>query len=126
MDLHANNSALNNQNKYEGGDVPIVSDSIRYIQLNRSVVNSQKKFMSNYIRTTKYTMFSFLPMSLIYQFQRFSNIYFLGMTILQSIPLISPLNPATAIFPLIFVLTVSMIREGFEDYQRYKSDKSKL
>lgn len=104
----------------------MVSDSIRYIQLNRAVVNAQKKFMSNYIRTTKYTIFSFLPMSLIYQFQRFSNIYFLVMTILQSIPLISPLSPATAIFPLIFVLTVSMIREGFEDYSRYKSDKSKL
>jgi hypothetical protein len=52
--------------------------------------------------------------------------YFLVIAILQSIPLISPLNPATAILPLIFVLTVSMLREGFEDYGRYKSDKGKF
>ena len=47
------------------------------------------------------------------------------MTVLQCIPIISPLHPLTAINPMVFVLTVSMIREGYEDYQRYKSDQSK-
>jgi phospholipid-transporting ATPase len=42
--------------------------------------------------------------------------------VLQSIEIISPLNPATAILPLFFVLSLSMAREGYEDYQRYKSD----
>ena len=32
------------------------------------------------------------------------------------------MNPITAILPLAFVLGVSMMREGLEDYQRYKSD----
>lgn len=32
------------------------------------------------------------------------------------------MNPITAILPLTFVLGVSMMREGLEDYQRYKSD----
>jgi hypothetical protein len=48
------------------------------------------------------------------------------VTILQCIKIISPLDPLTAINPMVFVLTLSMIREGFEDFQRYKSDKSKL
>jgi phospholipid-transporting ATPase len=52
-----------------------------------------------------------------------SNIYFLITAILQSIPQISPLQPFTAIAPLVFVLGVSMIRDGFEDYLRYKSDR---
>lgn len=39
------------------------------------------------------------------------------------IPLISPLSPLSAILPLIFVLTLSMAREGYEDYKRWKSDK---
>ena len=47
------------------------------------------------------------------------------VTILQSIPTISPLNPMTAILPLMFVLTLSMSREGYEDYGRYESDKGK-
>ena len=55
---------------------------------------------------------------------RLSNCYFLLVTILQSTP-VSPLNPMTAIFPLVFVLSISMAREGYEDYNRYKSDKGK-
>jgi P-type E1-E2 ATPase len=33
------------------------------------------------------------------------------------------LNPATAICPLIFVVSVSMAREAYEDYFRNKADK---
>ena len=78
--------------------------------------------MSNYIRTTKYTSWNFLPLSLMYQFKRKANIYFLAQAILNSIPAVSALNPITAYLPLAFVLGVSMLREGLEDYQRYKSD----
>jgi magnesium-transporting ATPase (P-type) len=97
----------------------------RIVYLNNDIKNTEQHFLSNYIRTTKYTKYSFLPMGLINQFHRFSNVYFLIIAILQSIKAISPLNPATAILPLIFVLAVSMLREGFEDYGRYKSDKGK-
>lgn len=57
------------------------------------------------------------------QFTRVSNLYFLLLTILQSIPAISPLKAYTAIVPLVFVLGTSMIREAVEDYSRYKQDK---
>ena len=43
--------------------------------------------------------------------------------ILQCIPVVSPLNPVTAVVPVIFVLIVSMAREGIEDYRRYLNDK---
>ena len=33
------------------------------------------------------------------------------------------MNPISAYLPLLFVLGVSVIREGIEDYSRYKSDK---
>jgi phospholipid-transporting ATPase len=62
-------------------------------------------------------------MSLFLQFRRVANIYFLVTAVLQSIPQISPLNPFSAIAPLCFVLAVSMIREGVEDYLRWKSDR---
>lgn len=57
------------------------------------------------------------------QFKRLANVYFLLIAILQTIEVISPLNPLTAWAPLVVVLGISMIREGWEDYQRYKSDK---
>ena len=83
-----------------------------------------KSYHSNKIRTTKYSIFSFLPKSLLYQFTRYANIYFLITAILQSSPYISPLNPFSAIAPLIFVIGVSLVREAIEDYGRYKNDKT--
>ena len=78
---------------------------------------------SNKISTTKYNLFTFLPKSLIIQFARLPNIYFLATAIIQSIPIISPLASASAIFPLVFVLSVSMIRELVEDLSKNKYDK---
>ena len=43
--------------------------------------------------------------------------------ILNSIPEVSAMNPISAYLPLLFVLSISMLREGLEDYQRYKQDK---
>ena len=81
-----------------------------------------KYYTTNLIHTSKYNFLTFLPKSLLIQFQRFANIYFLKIAVLQSIKLISPLNPFTAVGPLLFVLGLSIMREGIEDYLRHKSD----
>jgi len=62
---------------------------------------------------------NFLPKALLLQFERYANIYFLVIAILQCIPDISPLSSWSAIAPLVFVLAVSMTREGFEDVARH-------
>ena len=80
-------------------------------------------FKDNRIDTTKYNIITFLPKALIIQFVRLANIYFLVSAILQCIPIISPLAPASAVVPLIIVLSVSIIREGIEDYSRAKLDQ---
>ena len=79
-------------------------------------------FVSNYIRTTKYTALNFFPLVLFNQFKRYANLYFLVNAILQSIPAISPLSPLSAVAPLVIVISLSILREGLEDMQRYKSD----
>ena len=96
----------------------------RVVVMNADEMNDQTLYPKNYVKTTKYTLLSFIPKALILQFKRLANIYFLVIAILQSIPTISPLNPFTAWLPLIFVLFVSMAREGYEDYLRYREDKS--
>ena len=95
----------------------------RVIFLNDDERNSKYKFATNYIKTTKFTVVTFLPLAILIQFGRVANIYFLIIAILQSIPEISPLSPYSAYFPLLFVLMVSIIREGIEDFRRYRSDR---
>ena len=80
-------------------------------------------FKNNKIDTTKYNVITFLPKGLLYQFMRLANVYFLFTAILQCIPVISPLGSATALFPIIFVLSVSLIREAYEDCKRANLDK---
>ena len=93
----------------------------RTFEIGNKEENS-KRFPSNHISTAKYNAITFIPKALLIQFKRYANIYFLVVAILQSIPAISPLNPISAIAPLIFVITLSVIREGLEDLARYRSD----
>ena len=90
--------------------------------INDNNRNSIFNLKDNTITTTKYNLFSFIPKGLLYQFSSWSNVYFLFTAIIQSIPIISPINSITAIIPLIFVLGVSMSREAFEDIGRNNYD----
>lgn len=98
---------------------------MRDLYVNDRQANLPKRFDSNYIKTTKYNAITFLPLALLFQFKRFANIYFLAVSILCAFPSISPFNPASAFAPFIFVIMVSVFREGIEDWGRYKSDKGK-
>jgi len=91
--------------------------------INDNIQNKIYQHKNNTINTTKYNLMNFLPKSLLFQFLRLANIYFLIIAIVQCIPVLSPLTPSTAIAPIAFVLTVSLIREAIEDYSRYKYDK---
>ena len=90
--------------------------------INDNQKNFKFKHPNNKLSTTKYNIITFFPKSLIIQFVRLSNVYFLTTAIIQSIPIISPLSSYTAIVPLIFVLSVSIIREFIEDFSRLKYD----
>lgn len=61
-------------------------------------------------------------MALLYQYKKLANWYFLLMTILSTLP-ISPWSSVTMITPTSFVLLISILREGIEDYARHQSDK---
>ena len=60
-------------------------------------------------------------MNLFVQFKKIANLYFLLIILLQLIPDIAPSGGAVASsFPLIFVIGLSMIKDGYEDYIRHK------
>lgn len=76
----------------------------------------------NRIKTTKYNLITFLPKNLFEQFKRVANTYFLVIAVLAAFPF-SPVSPITTIIPLTFVMSVTALKEGLEDYKRYLADK---
>eukprot|EP01018_Ginkgo_biloba_P021738 Gb_01165 [translate_table: standard] len=80
------------------------------------------KYGSNYVSTTKYTALTFLPKSLFEQFRRVANLYFLMAATLALSPL-TPFQPICLIAPLLFVVGVSIIKEGVEDWHRLMQDR---
>jgi len=88
---------------------------------NHEKTHEQKK-RSNSVRTSKYTFLTWAPLSLLYQFSRAANIYFLWISILTSMPF-SPKAPASMIGTFAGVLIFTMFKELFEDYYRMKSDR---
>ena len=124
-----NEENLNNEQKLEPimEAPPLVTivknDGIYEFYINDPDKNTNELgFKNNTISTTKYNAITFLPKALLYQFIRLANIYFVFIAVIQSIPIISPLGAATAIAPLVFVLTVSLIREAVEDLKRRRLD----
>ncbi|KAK3825379.1 MAG: hypothetical protein J3Q66DRAFT_278169 [Benniella sp.] len=76
-------------------------------------------FGSNRIKTAKYTTLSFLPKNLFEQFRRVANMFFLFMAIIQLTPIFTVGSPFLTVFPLCFVVGVTAIKDGFEDYKRH-------
>ena len=80
-------------------------------------------FANNRVKTTKYTLLTFIPLNLWDQFHRFANVYFVFIVILNFMPEISAFSKEIAPIPVLFVLAVTAIKDAFEDYRRYKADK---
>ncbi|XP_050501041.1 phospholipid-transporting ATPase VD isoform X2 [Diabrotica virgifera virgifera] len=77
----------------------------------------------NRIRTTKYTLLSFLPRNLLEQFHRVANLYFIFIVLLNWFPAINAFGKEIAMIPVMFVLGVTAVKDLFEDRRRHSSDK---
>ncbi|XP_072220814.1 phospholipid-transporting ATPase VD isoform X1 [Leuresthes tenuis] len=82
-----------------------------------------KKYRGNAIRTTKYTLLTFIPMNLFQQFHRAANIYFLFLALLNWVPVVEAFEKEITMIPLLVVLLVIGIKDALEDYRRYLFDK---
>lgn len=80
------------------------------------------RYPDNYVSTTKYTVWNFLPKNLWEQFHRVANIYFVLIAIITLTPA-SPIAPGPGVATILIVLGISAIKDAYEDYQRYKSDR---
>ncbi|ELP90467.1 hypothetical protein EIN_018160 [Entamoeba invadens IP1] len=108
--------------------IPLISprDVVEKRSVNINTVNIFDKitrFKSNVVKTSKYNAISFFPLVLIEQFRKLANVYFLIISIFQAIPGLSPTGRFTTLFPLCIVLTISMLKELYEDIKRHRDDK---
>lgn len=77
--------------------------------------------VGNKIRTTKYTLLSFIPKNLLEQFHRVANLYFIFIVLLNWF--IDAFGKEIAMIPVLFVLGVTGIKDLFEDRRRRASDQ---
>jgi len=78
---------------------------------------------NNFIQTAKYTKWTFIPLNLFEQFHKKANVYCLVIAVLSYITVLSPRSPLTSTGPLVLILSVSAIKEAYEDWYRHKEDK---
>uniref|UniRef100_A0A8C7Y829 P-type ATPase N-terminal domain-containing protein n=1 Tax=Oryzias sinensis TaxID=183150 RepID=A0A8C7Y829_9TELE len=95
----------------------------RLLRANDRQFNLSFHYAKNTIKTAKYDIITFLPHNLLIQFSRVSNCYFLLLLILQLIPQISTVHWVTTAVPLVIVLSVTAIKDAFDDVNKHKSDK---
>ncbi|KAF7352855.1 Phospholipid-transporting ATPase [Mycena venus] len=86
-------------------------------------VKSAYIYPTNQVITYKYTIITFIPRNLLEQFRRVANIFFLSLAILQFFPKFATVSPIVAILPLLIVLLISALKDGYEDFLRHQSDK---
>lgn len=107
--LKANNVSLPPQKWYKHVRIPGV--------INRTSPRS------NAVHTTKYTIITFIPKNLWEQAHRWANLFFIFIALLNFVPAVEAIGKEIGFVPVIFVLGVTAVKDIFEDYRRYKSDR---
>lgn len=95
--------------------VPLSTEDVELSQLLKS-------YKSNKIRTSKYSLLSFLPKNLFEQLHRVANIYFIFLATLNFVPVVEAFQPEISLIPILLVLSVTAVKDILEDYCRFISD----
>ncbi|KAJ3089562.1 putative aminophospholipid-translocase [Quaeritorhiza haematococci] len=85
--------------------------------------NNPADYPVNVVRNQKYNVITFLPLVLYEQFKFFFNLYFLLVALSQFVPALKIGYLFTYFAPLSFVLVVTIGKEAYDDFKRYKRDQ---
>jgi phospholipid-translocating ATPase len=92
---------------------------------NRNLLIDERReapYISNAIRTSRYTIWDFLHCQLLFQFSRLAHAYLMVVAILQVIPGLSTTSKFTTIIPLTIFVFLVIAKEGYYDWKRYRAD----
>uniref|UniRef100_A0A4X1TXA4 Phospholipid-transporting ATPase n=1 Tax=Sus scrofa TaxID=9823 RepID=A0A4X1TXA4_PIG len=85
--------------------------------------NPNRHYRGNQIKTSKYTVLSFIPKNIFEQLHRFANLYFVGIAVLNFVPVVNAFQPEVSMIPICVILAITAFKDAWEDLRRYKSDK---
>lgn len=122
----------NNMDSVVGGGE---EDEARAIEVNRPNLRTKQvlgccskrvqRFPNNKVTTARYNVFTFLPLNLMVQLSKLTNLYFLVLSLMELYPPISDSGGRPIILiPLSFIIAVSLIKDLFEDFARKASDRA--
>lgn len=82
-----------------------------------------RRYPGNQINNKKYNFLTFIPIVLYNQFKQFYNLFFLLIMISQMFPALRVGFLITYVAPLVFVLTITLIKEAIDDIKRWNRDR---
>ncbi|EDK31407.1 phospholipid-translocating P-type ATPase, flippase family protein (macronuclear) [Tetrahymena thermophila SB210] len=100
---------------------PKVQTVSRIISLNGTV--NPPNYFKNIVKNQKYSIISFVFVVLFNEFKYFFNMFFLLIAISQFIPPLQVGLQFTYIAPLVLVLTLTMLKEAYDDFKRFQRDR---
>ena len=107
----------------------------RVIEVNRPNMRTKQvlgccskrvqRFPNNKVTTARYNVFTFLPLNLMVQLSKLTNLYFL---VLSGMELYKPISDSGGepiiLIPLSFIIAVSLVKDLFEDFARKAQDRA--
>ncbi|CAK0888183.1 unnamed protein product [Prorocentrum cordatum] len=86
-------------------------------------LNKVKAGKPNTLRTTRFTFVTWIPLSLMHQFKRVANIYFLFICVIVCFPW-SPKTWHSKLGPFVLVLLWTACKDMYEDLRRRRDDRA--
>jgi len=112
-------SSFSKKKKNEDNVTTIKTNKGRTIFIGKK---NRSKYSKNVIRNQKYNIITFFPVVLYEQFKFFLNLYFLLVALSQFIPAIKIGYLVTYVGPLVFILSITISKEAYDDLLRKKRD----
>ncbi|CAP23946.2 Protein CBR-TAT-4.1 [Caenorhabditis briggsae] len=89
----------------------------------RYELTNYRDFTDNQISTTKYSIWNFIPLNIWHQIStKYANLYFIFIAVLNWVPFFDAYTRYVGLIPICFVLGTTLIKDGIEDYRRWKFD----
>jgi phospholipid-translocating ATPase len=81
------------------------------------------KLPGNAVKNTRYNLITLIPLVLYNQFKYFFNFFYLMITLSQLYPPLQVGFLVSYVAPLSFVLAITIFKEGYDDFLRWRRDK---
>ena len=92
------------------------------MSFNGELFETDAAYPSNRVSSQKYSLLTFLPLAMLYQFRDVILLVMLISGLIDCFPAIAAAGPEETLIPLAFIVVVGMVLEGVAEYRRWNQD----